>query len=96
MTVMRTVVASLVVVSALTIGAERGDAGSDELRFGTGEPGTEGFYKSKFDRALASGASCAELFRIRNELHPKDPDIYDYNQKLRDIECFGPNANRKR
>lgn len=47
-----------------------------------------------FDDALDNGASCQELFDIRNELDPKDPAIEDINETLRSIGCYSATSER--
>lgn len=61
---------------------------------GGSEPGQEDTGGRSFDGALDSGASCQELFDIRNELDPKDPAIEDINQTLRSIGCYSATSER--
>lgn len=52
-------------------------------------PPSGGFYGR-----LEAGANCPELFEIRNELDPKDPDIPEMNDRLREIGCYSASSER--
>lgn len=47
-----------------------------------------------FDQAVEDGASCAELFEIRNELDPHSPLITQANERLRSIGCYMSSSER--
>ncbi len=50
---------------------------------------------TSFREALDSGAGCKELFRIRNSLDPKAPEIKRINEDLRDVGCFSDSSQGK-
>lgn len=47
-----------------------------------------------FAAALNAGATCAELFEIRNEPDPKDAVVETMNAELRRIGCFSSSSTR--
>lgn len=49
---------------------------------------------TSFNEALANGASCQELFDIRNSWDPKSPGIETANVKLREVGCYHSGATR--
>jgi len=49
---------------------------------------------SGFKQRLDAGASCAELFDIRNSLDPKSPDKVRMNEELRGIGCYSSSSVR--
>lgn len=53
----------------------------------SGEPNPAMDY-SGFKQRLDAGASCAELFGIRNSLDPKSPVVERMNEELRGIGCY--------
>lgn len=55
---------------------------------GTAGPG------ERFADAVESGAPCAELFAIRNELDPKSPLVVEMNDTLRGIGGYSSSAER--
>lgn len=61
---------------------------------GGSEPGQEDAGGRSFGDVLDSGASCQELFDIRNELDPKDPAIDNINETLRSIGCYSATSDR--
>ena len=46
-----------------------------------------------FDAAMREGASCAELFAIRNR-ETNDQTIERMNQRLRNVGCFSSSSRR--
>lgn len=54
-----------------------------------GPPSSGGFYQR-----LEAGADWPELFELRNELDPKDPDIPEMNESLREIGCYSSTSER--
>ncbi len=55
-----------------------------------GSGDTAGGFYSRLDE----GADCRELFEIRNDLDPKDPDIPEMNEALREIGCYSIGSKR--
>lgn len=49
---------------------------------------------SGFKQRLDAGATCAELFGIRNLVDPKSPDVVRMNEALRGIGCHSSNSVR--
>lgn len=49
---------------------------------------------ASFDEAFKSGATCAELFEIRNEWDPKSPLVEPANEALRSIGCYTAGSER--
>lgn len=49
---------------------------------------------SGFKQRLDAGASCAELFEIRNSLDPKAPVVVRMNEELREIGCYSSGSVR--
>lgn len=49
---------------------------------------------SGFKQRLDAGASCAELFDIRNTLDPKSPVVVRMNEELRGIGCYSSGSVR--
>ncbi len=47
-----------------------------------------------FKQRLDDGASCAELFDIRNSLDPKSPVVVRINEELRGIGCYSSSSVR--
>lgn len=47
-----------------------------------------------FYARLKAGAECPELFDLRNELDPKDPEIPKMNERLREIGCYSSTSER--
>lgn len=47
-----------------------------------------------FADALEAGASCSELFEIRNSWDPKSPHIDQANIALREIGCYTSSSTR--
>ncbi|MDQ3913803.1 MAG: hypothetical protein M3285_02775 [Actinomycetota bacterium] len=43
---------------------------------------------------LDAGTECRELFEIRNALDPKDPEIPEMNDALREIGCYSITSKR--
>lgn len=58
------------------------------------EPSEAGTGGRSFDGALDDGASCQELFDIRNGLDPKDAAIEEINETLRSIGCYNATSDR--
>lgn len=58
-----------------------------------GGPADEGGEQS-FEDAVDAGASCEELFEIRNEWDPKSPLIEPANETLRSIGCYNSSSER--
>jgi hypothetical protein len=56
---------------------------------------TPRFSYDAFREAFDAGAPCADLFRIRNEADPKDPDINRMNEDLGSIGCFSNESIRQ-
>lgn len=54
-----------------------------------GEGGT-----ASFDQAVSEGASCSDLYEIRNSYQPDEPDIARMNERLREIGCFSSSSTR--
>jgi hypothetical protein len=50
--------------------------------------------RRSFDEALEAGASCQELFDIRNEADPKSSEIEEMNVRLREVGCFNSSSER--
>jgi hypothetical protein len=48
-----------------------------------------------FEEAVDQGASCSELFEIRNELDSKSPLVEEYNETLRSIRCYSSSSKRR-
>jgi hypothetical protein len=48
----------------------------------------------EFKQRLDDGASCAELFDIRNSLDPKSPVVVRINEELRGIGCYSSSSVR--
>jgi hypothetical protein len=49
---------------------------------------------SSFKQRLDAGASCPELFDIRNSLDPKSPLVVKMNEELRGIGCYSSSSVR--
>ena len=49
---------------------------------------------SEFKQRVDAGASCAELFEIRNSLDPKASDVVRMNKELREIGCYSSSSVR--
>lgn len=49
---------------------------------------------TSFEQAIEDGASCQELFDIRNEVDPDHERIPEWNQQLRDIGCHSSGSTR--
>lgn len=47
-----------------------------------------------FEEAVDAGASCEELFEIRNGWDPKSPRIEPANEVLRSIGCYSASSER--
>ena len=47
-----------------------------------------------FEDALQDGATCQELYDIRNAADPDSPQIPEWNEQLREIGCFSSSATR--
>lgn len=47
-----------------------------------------------FSEALEGGASCEELFEIRNEWDPGSQNVVEANAALREIGCFSSSSTR--
>ena len=47
-----------------------------------------------FTDRLSAGATCEELFQIRNSVDPGSPDIDRMNADLRSIGCFSSSSTR--
>lgn len=60
---------------------------------GCGQPQAETSAEG-FEQAMQSGASCSELFDIRNELDPGSPLVEEYNVTLRSIGCYSSSSER--
>jgi hypothetical protein len=58
-----------------------------------GGGGTKDGYPAFQDR-LSAGATCEELFGIRNALDPKSPLIERMNQDLREVGCYSISSVR--
>ncbi|WP_087485574.1 hypothetical protein [Brachybacterium massiliense] len=56
-------------------------------------PADTGTYEG-FNDALESGATCAELFEIRNEWDPKSSKVVQANEALREIGCYSSSSTR--
>ena len=50
--------------------------------------------EQSFSQALKSGASCSELFDIRNEVDPKSPLIEEMNEQLGAVGCGSSGSER--
>jgi hypothetical protein len=48
-----------------------------------------------FQQRLTAGASCAELFEIRQSMDPKGPNMPAVNQSLREIGCYTSTSVRQ-
>lgn len=48
----------------------------------------------RFDNAVEDGATCAELFEIRNELDPGTVGVERANETLREIGCYSSSSTR--
>jgi len=48
-----------------------------------------------FDAALREGASCAQLFELRNQRDPEDPIVKRMNESLRSVGCFSSSSTRQ-
>lgn len=80
----------LLIALVATTSCNNSGVSSGEYRAPTN---TESSY-STFKRRLDAGANCAELFRIRNAMDPKSPDIEQINEDLRGIGCYSPDSIR--
>lgn len=49
----------------------------------------------RFTERLTAGASCSELFSIRNEVVPQDPILEEMNAELREIGCYSATSERR-
>ena len=49
---------------------------------------------STFQQRLEAGATCQELFAIRNALDPKSPSIWRMNGQLREVGCYSASSIR--
>jgi hypothetical protein len=49
---------------------------------------------SRFKQRLDAGASCAELFEIRNSLDPKAMVVVRMNEELREVGCYSSESVR--
>ena len=47
-----------------------------------------------FKDRLEAGASCAELYQLRNEVDSDDPVLRQMNEDLRRIGCYHSSAQR--
>lgn len=47
-----------------------------------------------FDEAVEDGASCSELYEIREAWPPQYVEIPEWNRTLREIGCTSPTATR--
>ena len=47
-----------------------------------------------FEDALQDGATCQELYDIRNAADPDSPKIPEWNEQLREIGCFSSSSTR--
>lgn len=63
-----------------------GCSGNEPDNPGGDTPFVETSY-SDFVAAFNSGADCPELFRIRNDMNPKDPNHDGINEALRSVGC---------
>ena len=72
--------ASICLLAAVALTACNGSADTDTY---------EGF-----NDALESGATCAELFEIRNEWDPKSSKVVQANEALREIGCYSSGSTR--
>ena len=43
---------------------------------------------------IEAGADCAELFELRNSMHPKNPRYAEAGQQLGNIGCFAATSTR--
>jgi hypothetical protein len=50
---------------------------------------------SSFERRLQEGASCSELFEIRNAQDPQSPQLERMNVALRGVGCYSANSVRE-
>lgn len=57
-----------------------------------GDDGSNG--GTSFEEALQDGATCQELFDIRNAADPDSPKIPEWNEQLREIGCFSSSSTR--
>lgn len=48
----------------------------------------------EFERAVDDGATCAELFEIRNSWDPDSSDVVEANEVLREIGCHSSSSDR--
>lgn len=48
-----------------------------------------------FTAELSSGASCGDLYAIRNDMDPADPTIPQINADLRRIGCYSSTSVRR-
>lgn len=49
----------------------------------------------RFKNRLDAGATCAELFEIRNSVDPHSPYIPTMNEDLRSLQCYSSTSLRK-
>lgn len=48
----------------------------------------------EFQEALEDGASCTELFELRNDMDRSETNIDTVNQELREIGCYSSSSTR--
>lgn len=82
------VIAAMGLIAAGCGGTDGDGAGVSEEPVATDSPSdTPATDSPSFSQALKSGASCSELFEIRNEVDPKSPLIEEMNDQLREVGC---------
>ena len=52
-------------------------------------------FSERFREAIEDGASCAELFDLRNHVDPSDPMMEQMNEDLRSVGCFSRSSTRQ-
>ena len=78
---------------ACTVQESAGESAGPAAVPATGSAHTKA--SESFDAALREGASCAQLFELRNQRDPKDPMVDKMNESLRDIGCFSSSSTRQ-
>ncbi|HEX7349644.1 hypothetical protein [Brachybacterium sp.] len=48
----------------------------------------------EFESSLEGGASCEELFELRNELDPSSHTVVEANEALQEIGCYSSSSTR--